>query len=293
MKEDIGDADTATTTQKLSLQQRRNILNRKLNAWEAIQTIYMPGVACLHHNHQQRRKTDAAESEVEQAEDRLMFFPSEVLRTSPGNVVESSNLTFIEARLREGQAHNSLQELRHYLRLLAHLHRDRNVNSRGQRECTRSITLIKRAEAKKNGAAETYRRAWSALSTLDPDGAWSDSLRRLLYCDIRGLTEADPMLPSHEQTQGRYKTSWIWSATGICTRRESGDTELNECKETYHRRSYELIHGIRSSCGMVSRSRSPYEMEGRDLARTSGDEAGSSVADMEGRMVDKTRLGAG
>lgn len=107
----------------------------------------MPRVTQIHKNHTwylSRVKTIG--SFVGEVEECCLFLPSNL---PPGSPVASPSLRMVEAKLREGQAHDALQEVHNYLCLLAFSHCYQKQNFHGQHKNTCVGTLIKHAESKK------------------------------------------------------------------------------------------------------------------------------------------------
>jgi len=122
-------------------------------------------------------------------------------------IAVSEELQEYEWKLREGQANDALEEIRHVLRLRSHLlkHKDRNV--RGVRENTRSTIAIATAQTTANRAADRYCVAREALVILSCDRkvpVWETTLHVLRPEDIRGLSEG-----LFGDTLGTQHTSWI------------------------------------------------------------------------------------
>ena len=106
--------------------------------------------------------------------------------------------------------------------------------ARGVKGQTRAQTLINDVEVKLQLAAGRYRRARTAMTTLDPDGDWKSTYRVLLADDIRWVSEAaneatgDVPLPTNSRPEGRERenrrsVSWIWMVG-------AGDPDAEEWK---------------------------------------------------------------
>lgn len=132
-----------------------------------------------------------------------------------------------EWKLREGQAYDSLEEVRHMLRLRSHLYKHKDRHARGVRANTRSKVGIDTATDNMNRAAARYRAARDALVTLSrglDTPVWEMSLRVLQHDDLRALSEG-----LYGDTEGTWKTSWIWLKYGIATK-DDDDVALNDCE---------------------------------------------------------------
>ena len=90
-------------------------------------------------------------------------------------------------------------------------------------------SLYERFNDKTNRAAEKYRVAWRALSTLDSGGSWSLQLHELKPKDVSGPGR-DP--DETKTTNSRYQPSWIWLAKCANplnrSELEIGEDEFNE-----------------------------------------------------------------
>lgn len=95
----------------------------------------------------------------------------------------------LEDKLWTAQCQDSLEGLRNVIRLKTRMVQFKNKQVRGQREGTRSRTLIDRVHNRARGFAEKYRAARQAKLQLVGSGIWEQSLRVLLDSDIRSYSE--------------------------------------------------------------------------------------------------------
>jgi hypothetical protein len=102
-----------STEQATKLQNRWNVLQRKISTWIDIQHLYIPG---LHLIHQKQCSSDEPDSP---ASETAIYLPSAVL-ASGLEVTCDSRLLQIELELQQAQADDSLQELRDALHLRSH-----------------------------------------------------------------------------------------------------------------------------------------------------------------------------
>ncbi|PPQ86610.1 hypothetical protein CVT24_009822 [Panaeolus cyanescens] len=136
-------------------------------------------------------KANGVEDLPEHPEDQKIWLPSDL----PADVREElcyEGLANQEEKLRTGQCTDSLESLRNSLKLKLRLLKDKNQNVRGQKEGTRSRTLIDRAHEKAMVAAEKYRWARSRRMALSGDGDWTKTFKVLNDGDIRSFRDAEP-----------------------------------------------------------------------------------------------------
>lgn len=203
----------ATEQQRTKLQQRTNALMRRIESWASVQILYMPTVASL------RARAAADLETVLKPQDFRLWLPSALHR----QVRCEARLEEIEWKLRFGQAHDALEELRQGLRSRAYMLRFKDRFLRGQGANTRARNCLKSVDAKVNAAAAKYRAAHSALSELSPllgKVGWKSVLRCLEDSDIRSMTEGT----DERSSEGRRRLSWIWLTCGY-TEGSSADTE--------------------------------------------------------------------
>jgi hypothetical protein len=93
------------------------------------------------------------------------------------------------------------------------------------------LGLYKRFNNKTDRAAQKYRVAWHALSTLDPGGSWAERLKELKPKDVSG-TGRDP--DDSTASNSRYNPSWIWlvqrvgQSSGSGSESHISEDEFNE-----------------------------------------------------------------
>ena len=117
-----------------------------------------------------------------------------------------------EWELRYAQAHSTLNDLRGLLLLESMMLKSKWRHSRGQRQQTRSVNLLKRVRTRINAAASKYRHIRNALRSLAVplhQLKWGDVLRVLEDDDMATLTSLDD-----ETSEGRKKLKWIWTVQG-------------------------------------------------------------------------------
>ena len=192
--------------QLAKIQERKNSLQRRINAWTAIQHLYMPTVSVL----RARDDRDASDATAERLpQDLPLYLPSSL----PGLASCSLKLQQHEFRLREAQAYEALENTRQHLRMRTHLYKHKDKNVTGQHANTRARNLINQTQGKVNASAATYTRARNALAKLSgPLGevGWRGKLLALKPEDIRPLKDGED-----GDTEGTRKLSWIWKVVGI------------------------------------------------------------------------------
>lgn len=216
----------STDRQKADILERLNTLRRKLDAWFKVQETFIPGIENL-------RDAQLTSVRDPAAYDLPVLLPSAVGR---GVVPVDLKLLNIEWRLREAQAHDSLNDLRRHLRLCSHIFQYKDRFVRGQRENTRARNVIALAQDKVNSDAERYRCARSALvalsGTLGKTG-WEGALKVLEDSDIRLMSKGDPedqpyRRQGNREREGTCTLSWIWRTTPIAGPADVDDTQLQE-----------------------------------------------------------------
>ncbi|PPR02839.1 hypothetical protein CVT26_009581 [Gymnopilus dilepis] len=184
-----------------SLTEQRNVLRSRLRVWDQLVSIYMPGLLQFLTD-QAEKEPSSVPSEVTvdiatkstHPEDAHVWLPSRIPPSQRRRVCREG-LPEIEERLRSGQCHDSLENLRQTLRLKSRMIQFKNQNIRGQRDGTRSRAVIDRIHDRAKVAAGKYRSARSALLSLRGPGDWEKNLRVLEDSDIRGYQDPDRLRP--------------------------------------------------------------------------------------------------
>lgn len=127
-----------------------------------------------------------------------------------------------ELRLRRAQANDALAEIRRLRRIITgmFLFKRLHVDGTGGRSTTRILASYKAFQLKVSRAADRYRAAYNALSSLDPSGPWSTCLRPLLKEDIRG--------PGCNERRANKDISWIWLVPGVAASEQHCDVSGDE-----------------------------------------------------------------
>ncbi|KAF9552469.1 hypothetical protein CPC08DRAFT_738160 [Agrocybe pediades] len=176
----------ATTRQEGSLTEQRNILRQQIRAWEGILPIYMPGIVQYRADHQHAGVTEGSTAS-DNPEDAEIWLPSNI-PTEHRTRVCSPGLPDKEEKLRLAQCHDSLDTIRHILRIKSRMVAFKNQNVRGQREGTRLRAIIDRIH-------ERYRAVRIAYKKLCGPGTWEDTLCVLHDGDLRAYRDPNQLRP--------------------------------------------------------------------------------------------------
>lgn len=231
--------------------ERETKLRRKIDAWMAVQDLFIPEVKLLRERDDDARKRAAATQVVPglRAQDMKLWMPSAIGRRAQCD----ESLRDYEYQLRKGQAFQALEEMRNVLILRTREYQQKDARHHGVKAKTRAQTRIKGWQRRIDEAAATYRAARSALvalgAVLDRDD-WQVHLKPLKDEDVRG--RPNPHFADEDRQKGkkRRKTrrldpeaearlaelraeeklplSWIWLVQG-----DSGkETDMvnNECR---------------------------------------------------------------
>jgi hypothetical protein len=204
--------------QLAKMQERKNSLRRRINAWTTIQHLYMPEVSAI------RARADRAASDTS-AEIAPFNLPLHLPSSLPAWVACPPTLQTYELKLREAQCYEALDDLRDHLRLRTHMYKYKDKNVAGQRANTRCQNMIRSVQEKVNASATKYRTARAALIKLssystDNEG-WRARLLVLGQEDIRPLKEGE-----EGESEGTRTLSWIWKVVGVGV--DSDDEGLQE-----------------------------------------------------------------
>ncbi|KAH9829413.1 uncharacterized protein C8Q71DRAFT_888932 [Rhodofomes roseus] len=216
-KADLG--SRATDLQKGNVVVARNALHRTIEAWQAVQHLYMPTVAA-------HRSRDASRSTASSlAEDLPLYLPSNVIELL---MPVDRKLQDIEWELRVGLAHDALEDIRRLICVKRKLLEVKGRFISGQHHNTRARGVITRCDKKITQARAKYHACYEALVRLAPaldKTHWrrDTGLQKLDDNDVRHMSEPDPT-KEDEQTEGTRTISWIWTTKGA----RSGDDDEDE-----------------------------------------------------------------
>ncbi|KAL1715565.1 hypothetical protein EV715DRAFT_265868 [Schizophyllum commune] len=209
---------------------RDRALKLRVGRYRKYQRIYMPDLQ-THLESLCKRIVD----EKEDAENIQLYLPSE-LENRQRVALCAPGLADVEARLREGEAHEALEDVRRALRARTATNMFRNANVRGNTMATRARGTFDKISKRAHTAKLRYRHARNSLVLLRGHGVWEDTLRRLDDDDVRALneraltkeekaerarardlTEADfttvdgiPLAGVVARGEGSRTLSWIW-----------------------------------------------------------------------------------
>ncbi|KAJ7650262.1 hypothetical protein FB45DRAFT_1076655 [Roridomyces roridus] len=220
IRSEVKGVTLVTAERSDQIQELRRALLIKLRAFESLQETFMPCVTLLWRAAEERRDPNVAPPK---AEDMKLWLPSE-LSVDQRRSGCRPGLASMEARLREGQCADALQDLRARLHTQRFLITWRNANVVGQRGSTRSATLIGRVGDRIARVASKYRQARSALIALKGEDH-APQYKELRHEDMSvGVEEESDAasrkkLALHGAKKSRNETlkkgfSWIWTVGG-------------------------------------------------------------------------------
>ncbi|KAF7309062.1 CxC2 domain-containing protein [Mycena kentingensis (nom. inval.)] len=229
---------TLTADRRSQIDELRASFFKKLNNIKIAQAVFMPGVEQLRLRDEERRDADLPPPK---AEDTKLWLPSQLTRTQQAWMCRAG-LPEVEAKLREAQCGDALQQIRSLLYTKTHLIHTRNTTAVGQAASTRSSTLIDRVGDRTERDMTKYNAAWKALRTLkgsDHASHFQELTKNDLH--VRRETESDARArlrlgrigegrrarnePTGSEAEvGAKGVSWIWSAV----RAEDDEQGLHE-----------------------------------------------------------------
>lgn len=190
----------------------------------------MPIVPQLVTRH--RRQVD------ELPEEEPLYFPSGLAGSDLD--VCSPGIAEIEERLREGQMHDALAQMRVLLHKKTGMMTFKDRNIRNQLATTWARSLLNANDDKIWALVSKYRKARAAKLAIAGHGDWEKKWRVLKDEDVRTIaddegmpSEGDANHPepstSRKTTEGRRKSTWIWmSADGT-----QGGEGYDQCESIY------------------------------------------------------------
>ncbi|KAJ7431719.1 hypothetical protein FB451DRAFT_1573587 [Mycena latifolia] len=226
--------DQAATGTHPTIEQKRTMLERcskarhKILTWMGIQTSFMPEVGVLRAAAAEKRAEESGLNPVagELVQDMPLLLPSAL---AP-DVQCLRELQEFKFRLREGQAHEALHEMRHQLLVRAYLYKYKDVQVANNRDTMRSLTQIAGIDNHIKRVQATYNVARKALEVLGPrveKTGWEKVLKVLHNDDVRQMPEASFRRPGggkkrkesadekkRRRTNASRPISWIWLADG-------------------------------------------------------------------------------
>ncbi|KAJ7279177.1 hypothetical protein C8J57DRAFT_1713062 [Mycena rebaudengoi] len=250
--------DTASTglhptdNQRTALVERTSKLRRKIMSWMEIQVQFFPQVSKLRDLEDAARARTSRTQPIQgvRVQDLALWLPSAIQR-QPSETCAPDVLEY-EYRMRVGQAHEALHEIRQRLLVRTKLYFLKDDRSRGVAANTRAQEKIDAINDNLRRLASGYRAARAALVVLGAAlkrNDWEWTLKELREEDVRGLpraTFADPDRQRGAKNAKKVKAgkkrrtkkarleakaaravSWIWIAE-VQVVKEGESPEMNE-----------------------------------------------------------------
>ncbi len=176
--------------QDSSLKDQRALLTKRMQAWELIRGIYIPGL--LQYQVESGTGSPHSWENGPDPEDVELFLPSK-LPPNQCRAICAEGIPEVEVKYRLAQCDDALEELRHALRIKTRMIQFKNQNVRGQVHNTRSRALIDRVHQRALASAAKYRAARTACVSLGlfmPSG-WDIRFPPLLDSDVRGFRDPE------------------------------------------------------------------------------------------------------
>ncbi|KAJ7795078.1 hypothetical protein B0H14DRAFT_3496404 [Mycena olivaceomarginata] len=210
--------------QKLAFTKRRITLLKRIHKFRQVQGVYMPALRVLLSN-EQRQVYDGNGEQLPEA--TRLFMPSELANSYVRGKACAPGLSELEARMREGEASEGLEAVRHGLRTRTMTNRYKLRNWTGQGMMTKGQGILRHINIKIHAAKLRYRYARAALLALRGHGQWEERLRVLEDDDRRNLkTSTGPSsggafieggvarASALAAGEGSHTLSWIWYSAG-------------------------------------------------------------------------------
>lgn len=218
-----------TDPQRVEIQQRRNVLTRRIKVWRVAQAVYMPQASAYLDENSPSTSEDTQTLDNSKPETWPLLLPSAIPRDDRSPCYKG--IIEIERTLRLAQLQDNLVDLRQSRRALRNLrlYFKTNVAGEGQKTQTRTRAVETNVNNRINRAVQRYRTAYRALLELDLSGEWMREFRELRNEDNRGP------LKEVEETgtgDGRYTPSWIWTTPSATIPGEGPDAEQREVSNT-------------------------------------------------------------
>jgi hypothetical protein len=230
--------------------ERETKLRRKIDAWMAVQQLFIPEVALLRDREDTERKRVSATQAMPgiRAQDMKLWLPSAIAR----RVECDTDLLEYEYKLRKGQAFGALKEIRSLLIIRTHEYKYMDKSLNGVRAKTRSATRTKAIGARLTHAEDEYRVARTALVSLGamlkldewqqhllvlnaddvrprPSKAFGDEERQKGGKRKKQKLDAEALAREAERkAEEKRPMSWIWISQVASG--EATDAVHNECK---------------------------------------------------------------
>ena len=219
-----------TDPQKVELQERRNVLARRIKLWKTAQAVYMLQVSGRLLNTQDLPASDDP-YEFDESKPELwpLLLPSEL--SQDDRLLCHKGVVETERTLRLAQVQDNLVDLRRLRRTLRSLRTyfKSNVVGEGLKTQTKSRTIESGVTVRINRTVRRYRLAYSALLSLDPSGDWCKEYLELTDKDNRGPGKE---LYERGVGDGHYTMSWIWRGSSGSEVQTGTNPEGEEVNET-------------------------------------------------------------
>ena len=172
-----------------NLTELRNLLRSRLRGWEQLLPIYMPGLL----QYQADMASSRTPPSTDNPEDVEIWLPSRIPDATQRLGICRDGLPAIEERIRTAQCHDALEGIRHTLKIKSRMIFFKNKNVRGQRDGTRSRSVIDRIHERARTLAAKYRASRVAKRALSGPGEWENELQVLEDCDVRGYQDPNQL----------------------------------------------------------------------------------------------------
>ncbi|KAG2056724.1 hypothetical protein BDR06DRAFT_981166 [Suillus hirtellus] len=229
----------ATDTQCTKILTHSSVLQRRIDVWTGIQTLYMPSVANLHATGFTNSRSDDDDDssclrpnfDSGKAEDVQLLLPSEICSLVPCD----QKLLEAEWSLCMAQAHDALNECHSHIHLCHQLMQFKQQHIRGQGANTRVKKTLDAVEDRLIISHTKYVCAHKALVPLSDHVdhiGWEQKLQPLKKSHLR------PMGDFTGQSQGTAIMSWIWLMYGMSDDDSEGlqdSLRIEWCKARAHR----------------------------------------------------------
>uniref|UniRef100_D8PLA4 CxC2-like cysteine cluster KDZ transposase-associated domain-containing protein n=1 Tax=Schizophyllum commune (strain H4-8 / FGSC 9210) TaxID=578458 RepID=D8PLA4_SCHCM len=197
---DILSMKDPTAAQQVELLKRARNLTKRIQRYRRQQQVYMPGLRA----HLSTIRRDLQDG-VEDPQSIELYLPSGLPNARARAAVCAPGLSDVEARLREGEAHEALEDIRRALRARTVTNMFRHQHSRGNVLATRARSAMDKISKRAHTAKLRYRYSRNALLHLRGHGLWEDALRPL-YDDDSGVYTAGVVA----RGDSSRTLSWIW-----------------------------------------------------------------------------------
>ncbi|KAJ7017666.1 hypothetical protein C8F04DRAFT_1200144 [Mycena alexandri] len=222
-----------TDDQCRTMVERTSKLRRKIDAWVKHQERFTPRVIALRKREDAARVRTARTQVVPgvKVQDLRLWLPSAIMKVPGARQRKycTPEIQRYEFRLRVGQAHEALHEIRRQLIVRTHLYKYKDKQSFGVRANTRSKDKIDAVNDRIRRVVAAYRAARVAIvslgKSLDETG-WEVTLKELKEEDVRARPRSSMGDPERQKAtrsagskvtrRGKKKArrelplSWIW-----------------------------------------------------------------------------------